>query len=89
MILKFFMEEPRPFWENNEIVSHHCDLTFASPDRHAFNLMFFWVFVTYQYLWKYNSKPSKILVGVVFSCIVLLWLASAFVRAYFGLIYIH
>ena len=89
MILKFFMEEPRPFWANGDIKSTHCDLTFASPDRQAFNLMFFWLFVTYQYLWKYNSKPNKFVCGTVFSCIILLMFMNAFVRAYYGLIYIH
>lgn len=89
MLLKFFMAEPRPFWETNDIQSTHCNLMFSSPDRHAFNMMFFWVYITYQYLWKYNANPSKVLVGGIYGVIVTLMILSSFVRAYYGLIYMH
>ena len=89
MVIKFFMKEPRPFWETNDIKSTNCDLTFSSPDRHAFNLLFFWMYVNYQYLWKYSARPNKFLVGAIGSCIIVIYILSAFIQAYFGLNYIH
>ena len=90
MLIKFFMGEPRPFWVTNEIDSFYCDIMYSSPDRCCFNIIFFMLYAIYQFQWKFNAnQPSKFLLAILYSLVILYSILNAFIMAYFGLVYLH
>jgi hypothetical protein len=51
VFLKLVYESPRPFWNDGEIKAMFelCDIDFASPSQHMFNMSFFWFYVIFMY----------------------------------------
>ena len=51
VFLKLLYESPRPFWNDSKIEAmfEYCDIDFASPSQHMFNLSFFWPYVIFMY----------------------------------------
>ena len=92
MILKFLHQEPRPFWVTSDVepIGSHCNLAYASPSVHMFNVVFFQNYIVYQYLWKFIGTEKKssfrmvflILMSAIWTCLctlVLLFYANSYI----------
>lgn len=90
MLINVTLGTARPFWVNDKIKSNiFCGMSFVNPHLSYYNLIFFWGYIIYLFLYKYNSKPNKWLIISSIILLATIFVTSLGIEVFFGQVYIH
>ena len=93
MLAKLMYQEPHPYWISNNIhlkpISCHEKLDFACPSEALFNFVFIMGHLVFQYNYKYNSNPSKVIYKMVLVLYIVFVLGAQMMLMYYGLTYAY
>lgn len=64
-------------------------MSFANPHMGLYSFIFFWSYVIYLFMYKYNAKPNKWLISFCIFILTSLTLVFIAVETFYGQIYIH
>ena len=93
LITKLIYQEPHPYWVSNQIhlkpLSCENKLDFACPSEALFNFQFIMGHLVFQYNYKYNVNPSKVIYKVVVALYIVFILGAQMMLMYYGWIYAY
>lgn len=87
--LKLLYKDGRPFWIKEQVVGYECFFDFGAPGYHLFILTFFWAYNIIMYRMKYAEKVNYLLVGTLFTLLVLMGVWVVLSGLYNGTIFIY
>lgn len=88
--LQMSFKSGRPFWDVAEISSNgHCLFDFAGPSQVAFTMTFFFPYLIIMFLLKYYKSPSRILVWLAVTLLLVCWVDIYIYNIINGLDYIY
>jgi hypothetical protein len=91
MLMQLYHQAPRPYWVEPDLrVSDNvCQLSFASPSYHIFNVQFIAAYYVYNILYLYNDRPNKIMIYFSYFLILILTVFVSFSQLFLAQLYAY